>query len=65
MQVSVEPEFKEKVRQTFIDMLETDSEAFYPLFLEIMEDMALARAMEEGEQTPEIEEENIFKLLQQ
>ncbi|MCK4763703.1 MAG: hypothetical protein KAW12_15995 [Candidatus Aminicenantes bacterium] len=65
MQVSVEPEFKEKVKQSFIHMLETDSETFYPLFLEIMEDMALARAMEEGEQTPEVEEENIIKLLQQ
>lgn len=65
MQVNVDREFKEKVRQTFVEMLETDSEAFYPLFVEIMEDIALARAMEEGEHTPEVKEENIIELLKQ
>jgi len=65
MQVSVEREFKEKFRQTFIEMLESDRETLYPLFTEIMEDLALVRAMEEGENTREVKEENIIGLLQQ
>jgi len=63
MQVHVEEEFKEKIRETFIEMLEHDSERLYPLFLEIMEDLALSKAMEEGEHTPEVKEETIFELL--
>lgn len=65
MQVNVEREFKEKFRQTFIEMLETDRETLYPLFTEIMEDLALARAMEEGENTREVKEGNIIGLLRQ
>ncbi|MCK5057370.1 MAG: hypothetical protein KAT34_11980 [Candidatus Aminicenantes bacterium] len=64
MQVNVEREFKEKFRQTFIEMLETDRETLYPLFTEIMEDLALVRAMEEGENTRKVKEENIIGLLQ-
>ena len=63
MQVHVEDDFKNKVRETFIEMLEHDSEKLYPLFLEIMEDLALSKAMEEGENTPEVKEETILELL--
>lgn len=65
MQLKVEREFKEKFRQTFIEMLETERETLYPLFTEIMEDLALVKAMEEGENTREVKEENIIGLLQQ
>jgi spore coat polysaccharide biosynthesis protein SpsF (cytidylyltransferase family) len=65
MQLKVEQEFKEKFKQTFIEMLETERETLYPLFTEIMEDLALVRAMEEGENTREVKEENIIGLLQQ
>ena len=64
MQVNVEREFKKKFKQTFIEMLETDRETLYPLFTEIMEDLALVRAMEEGENTRKVKEENIIGLLQ-
>jgi spore coat polysaccharide biosynthesis protein SpsF (cytidylyltransferase family) len=65
MQLKVEREFKEKFKQTFIEMLETERETLYPLFTEIMEDLALVRAMEEGENTREVKEEDIIGLLQQ
>jgi len=63
MQTQVENDFKVKVRETFIEMLENDSEALYPLFLEIMEDLALSKAMEEGEHSAEVPEESILQLL--
>jgi hypothetical protein len=63
MQTQIEDNFKNKVRETFIEILEKDGEAFYPMFQEIMEDLALSKAMEEGEQTPEVPEENILQLL--
>jgi len=65
MQLKVEREFKEKFKQTFIELLETERETLYPLFTEIMEDLALVRAMEEGENTREVKEKNIIGLLQQ
>ena len=63
MQVSVERDFKDKVKETVIEMFEKESESFYPLFLDIMEDIALAKAMEEGENTPEVEEQEILEIL--
>ena len=65
MQVNVERDFKAKVREVVIEMLEEEGERLYPLFLEIMEDIALARAMEEGENTPEVREENILAILKE
>ena len=55
--------FKEKVKETVLEMFEKDSESFYPLLLEIMEDIALVKAMEEEENTPEVEEKNILEIL--
>ena len=46
-----------------MEILEKDSETFYPMFQEIMEDFALSKAMEEGERAPEVQEENVFQLL--
>ena len=63
MQTNIEMDFKEKVREAVIEILEEDSERFYPLFFEIMEDIALTKAMEEGEKTPEVEEKNILEIL--
>jgi acyl carrier protein phosphodiesterase len=65
MAVTVQSDFKEKVRATIIEMFETESERFYPLILEVMEDIALSRAMEEGENTPIVEEKNILEVLSQ
>ena len=48
-----------------IEMFEMESERFYPLILEVMEDIALSRAMEEGENTPIVEEKNILEVLSQ
>lgn len=63
MQTHIEEDFRNKVKETFMEILEKDSETFYPMFQEIMEDFALSKAMEEGERTPEVPEENIFQLL--
>jgi len=63
MQIHADDEFKNKVRETLIEMLEHDSERLYPLFTEIMEDRALSKAMEEGENTAEVPEEKIMELL--
>jgi hypothetical protein len=63
MQVHTEDEFRDKVRETVIELLENDRERFYPVFLEIMEDIALSKAMEDGEQTPEVPEDTILQLL--
>ena len=63
MQTHIEEDFRNKVKETFMEILEKDSETFYPMFQEIMEDFALSKAMEEGERAPEVQEENVFQLL--
>ncbi len=65
MEAHAKDDFKTKVKDTFIEMLENDREAFYPLFQEIMEDFALSRAMEEGEASPEVDEQTVLDLLTQ
>jgi len=65
MPVNVNQRLKEQVRETFIEIMETERETFYPLFMEIMEDIAIVKAMSEGEKTLEVEERRIIGLLEE
>jgi len=65
MPVNVNQRLKEQVRETFIEIMETERETFYPLFMEIMEDIAIVKAMSEGEETLEVEERRIIGLLEE
>ncbi len=56
-------DFRQKVKDTFLDLLENDQEMFYPLMQDIIEDIGLSKAMEEGELSPNVPEESILKML--
>lgn len=55
---------KSLFQQAIVEMLEQKNEALYAAIAEILEDMALARAIEEGEATDDIDRTEIFKILE-
>jgi hypothetical protein len=63
MQTHVHDDFRQKVKDTFVDLLENDQEMFYPLMQDIIEDIGLSKAMEEGELSPDVSEETILNML--
>lgn len=59
-----EAKIKEVFKVAVMEALEERKDLFGKLFREISEDIALAKAIEEGEKTPKISREEIFKLLE-
>jgi hypothetical protein len=58
-------ELKELLKTTLIEILQEQKEVFTDIIVEAMEDIALAKAIEEGENTKNASREDIFKLLSQ
>ncbi|MBN3941596.1 MAG: type II toxin-antitoxin system Phd/YefM family antitoxin [Nostoc sp.] len=54
---------KELLKTAIVEVLQEQKEVFYDLFAEIMEDVALERAIKEGENTETASREAIFKIL--
>jgi hypothetical protein len=52
--------FKEALTET----LQEQRELLYDVFAEVLEDMALAEAIREGQQTGKVTRETIFKILE-
>lgn len=59
-----EAKIKEVFKIAIMEALEERKDLFGKLFREISEDIALAKAIEEGEKTPNVSREEIFKLLE-
>jgi hypothetical protein len=59
-----ETKIKEVFKIAVMEALEERKDLFGKLFREISEDIALAKAIEEGEKTPKVSREEIFNLLE-
>ncbi|RZM82961.1 hypothetical protein [Leptolyngbya iicbica] len=54
---------KELLKEVLIEMLQQRREVFYELVLEALEDVGLAQAIEEGEETEFVDESDIQAIL--
>lgn len=59
-----EAEIKEVFKVAVMEALEERKDLFSKLFREISEDIALAKAIEEGEKTPKVSRRDIFDFLE-
>jgi len=54
---------KALLKEVLVEMLQQQREVFYELILEALEDVGLAKAIEEGEETEFVEESEIQEIL--
>jgi hypothetical protein len=54
---------KQAVKEAVVEALHEQQEWLRDIFLEVMEEAALAEAIREGEATEEVSREDIFRLL--
>ncbi|HAG84221.1 MAG TPA: hypothetical protein DCL61_24455 [Cyanobacteria bacterium UBA12227] len=57
-------ELKEVLKATIIELFQENREEFSKLLSEIIEDIAMERAIQEGEETESVSRETIFKILE-
>lgn len=63
--VSVEEDrLKELLKAALVEVLEERGDLVRELVAEAVEDMAMVRALEEGEQSPRISREDVFRILE-
>jgi hypothetical protein len=55
---------KEVLKTAIVEVLQEQKEVLYDLLAEIMEDIALERAIKEGENTEPVSREAIFQILE-
>ncbi|MFB2976146.1 hypothetical protein [Microseira sp. BLCC-F43] len=60
-----ESKLKELLKTAIVELLQERKEVVYDLLAEIIEDIALEKAIEEGENTEPVSREAIFKILEQ
>ncbi len=60
-----EDKIKELFKTAIIETLEERKDLFSDLFREITEDIALAKAIEEGENSAEVSRSDVFEVLEQ
>ncbi|MBK5102037.1 MAG: hypothetical protein JJE15_13755 [Desulfobacteraceae bacterium] len=58
-----EGRMKELFKQAVLEVLQERRDLFHDVFAEVMEDFALARAIEEGESTESVTREEVFQAL--
>lgn len=59
-----EIKLKKLLKAAIVEVLQEQKEVFYDLFAEIIEDIALEKAIKEGEKTELVSREAIFKILE-
>ena len=57
-------QFKEVLKVTILELFQENKEEFSKLLSEIIEDIAMERAIQEGEETEAVSREAIFKILE-
>ena len=62
--LKTEADLKRVFKDALIEALEEKKDLFNDLFREISEDIALAKAIEEGEKSPEVSRSAVFDLLE-
>lgn len=55
---------KEGLKSALVELLRDNKDELYQLFAEIIEDIAMERAISEGETTELVSREMIFKILE-
>jgi hypothetical protein len=64
MEASLEDaKFKALLKETLVELLEERREEFSDLLLEALEDLALSRAIREGEDTGLVDKKEILKII--
>ena len=58
-------ELKQLIKSAISEVLQEQKEVFTDIIIEAMEDIALVKAIEEGENTEPVSREAIFKILSQ
>jgi hypothetical protein len=58
-----EKKMKQLFEKALVDVLENKRDYFYDVIMNVMEDIALARAIEEGKKSKTIDKKEIMKLL--
>jgi hypothetical protein len=58
-------QLKELLKTAIVEILQEQKEIFTDIIVEAMEDIALAKAIEEGENTETVSREAIFNILSQ
>ena len=59
-----ETEIKELFKDAFVELLQERRELFYELMAEIIEDIALLKAIKEGEDTATVRRDEVFRILE-
>ncbi len=54
---------KNLFKQAIIEAIEEKRDVVHDLFMDAMEDIAMVRAIEEGETTDKVSREDVFKIL--
>ncbi len=57
--------FKQVLKEALTETLHEQRQLLHEIFAEVLEDMALATAIREGQQTERIERAEIFKILEE
>ena len=55
-------QLKEVFKQAFTELLQARRDLLYDVFTEVLEDIALANAIKEGEETEIVSREQVFEL---
>ena len=58
-----EDQLKQALKAALVEVLEERSELLHDVLAEVMEDIALTRAIQEGEQSELVSREEVFRLL--
>ncbi len=59
-----EEKIKELLKEVLIELMETKKDDFHDLFLEVIEEIGLKNAIQEGRKNDFVAEEDIFLLLE-
>ena len=59
-----ETQIKELFKQAFVELLQERKDLLYEVVAEIVEDLALLRAIKEGEDTVTVSREAVFQVLE-
>ena len=58
-----EEKTKELLKEVLIDLIQTKKDVFYDVLIEALEEVGLAKAIEEGRKDDFVDEETIFSIL--
>ena len=65
MQVCMEEsKLKQLMKEALVEVLESRKEVIYEIVSEVMEDIALAHAVKEGEATESVDKQEILDIIQ-